>query len=1099
MANSRNEEKEIIKDVDIYQYPSQLDKRNGNKPVDLALGDLHANYIKLVYFLITTGVVTLPEEKYLQLVNIYQTQLKLVELLDRKIRFDKKISDFNKRIDNEKSKAISESYTLETQQNEINKIRQWIENDTKRESQEAYDSTKEPKAYLAELGQLKQEAESILSSIEVVNGARIILIGDELADRGASDYETLYLLNHLRAKGAAITTIVSNHGMEFLELHERDKGFEQPSLGKGQAGSVVMIDRYLAGGYATRDQLNDLVSSYKQTLELLTYTLSPDKKNITLYTHAPADLSVIKHIANFFEIDYRATTAEELAATIDLINLNFKSRLEAGTAHELFPNLDHLQNNGVSEARLTPDQIAEYPFFALIWNRTYDILDRTTQPAAFTINYVHGHDKGREAGDELANVTNLDGDLGKYTIGEHRNTGNLSYSEAPTSQNRIILDQDDILDQTQRVLLGDLVRKIRALPAAYQLVKGNKTKHNTETVKLLVKQVNHINDRNDLTDDEKRASIIRLVFEKYRLERLHYSNGDRSKQNGYVDYLNANQHKERFARMLGLILQSEIKNDQRLYLVGNVQHIHLPTTSNVGELESTHFKKISIPKNDQAYTALTQSALSNKLIIDFKTVTPENGRNQEKPIMISKKAEKQKKDNLQIAVEKITALQNTLITIGQMIGATPHPRIPETLVKRYWDRLSATGITGVDQLKELLSGKSEDQIKTAKQAAHIIAQRLKAGSARHGDVQDFYLTTFSHLVALIEADSSEKVNAAQDKFKTVTEQFFTSMHLGKQFENVGSIDEEIERSTSLEDDFSNDDGIAPPGWVAGQTWESANRWNNSSRPSESSNISSNDEVPPPRRARVLEASATQERLDELNGMVNLTPEQLQEKEKLEKQLENTPAAKVASEAESRFAELSSKINLTDSEEAEKAVALQAIREEHLQSFINELKQVIGATPLRDPGVTQEDYLQNGAKMFWDQKAFGTVKGIEKLRLVLKNEHAPVSEIAQVIETVANERLHNGPGFFSKRHDDVSKLYRCIKETMNGIRNAQLPVDAKINLNSGEKTLSTLLESIRRNYESYLGEKQSIDQFLGFDNKSNDENGLRPRQGGSGKK
>lgn len=1050
MANTRD--REVTKEVDIYQYPTSIDKRNPDERTDLALGDLHANYIKLLYFLITAGVVSLPADKYSELVEIYKSQFKMNEDIDGKLRFDRHIKDLETRLDREKTKAITPTYTLEAQQKEIERIRGWIEDEKKRVTDAGFDHQKSLAAYYAELDALKTSAESILSSVGVIDkNARVVLIGDELADRGASDYETLFLLNRIRSQGANVTSIVSNHGMDFLNLHEREAGYSKPSLGIGQAGSVVMIQHYLSGGLISKDQLNILTDNYKQTLDLLTYTLSPDKKNITLYTHAAIDLTVLKHIAKHFGIAFRAETSTELAETIDLINFSFKKDLAKGKAHDLFPTPEEAANilrefdggedlgGDDPEKRMNKQRMERIPLYTLIWNRTYDALERAKQPDTFTVTYVHGHDDGRESTVELDNVTNLDNHLGKYGHGQHNNIGSLNYSAASAvrKEQLLNLNKEDILDQTQRVLLDDLMRKVRALPQAYRDVKGNRTKRNDEMVDILVRQAEVIHSRNNLTDAEKRKQLVQLIFSRYRSERLHYSDGNRAKQLEYVNYINEKPHKERFARMLGLILQSEMQNDERLYLTAGIDQLTLPTVSAIspadkssGQTESDNLKAIITPANDPAYTAITASELTNNLIINYRTVTPDNGQASSTPAMQSQRAQQQQVNFNRLTQEKITVLNGALKQIKQMLGVSSYPELPETLINRYWDGLSATGITGVEQMRELLSGESGNAVETAKQLANIIAKRLKAGSARHRDVQDFYLNTLGGLETLIKANSSEEINAAKNAFNEVAIKFFDDVKLGKRFNNIGSADDLINSASEPEN-----------------TWKKGQRWQESA-PSESSVIHEADEAPPPRNTQIIQVSEAQQRLDELNGTENLSPEQQAEKEQAEIK----------------------------------------VKEEILELFLEQVAQVIGAKPLVDTSTNNQDYLENGAKMFWDQKAWGTVKGIENMRAIFQKKHGTVMQLADEIEQAVQNRISRGPGLFSRRHNDVTRLYESISETINSIKITQSVADAKISLSLGENTIKSQLEAIRNNYDAYLQEKKSVGDFLGFD----DDDSLKPR-------
>ena len=58
--------------VDIYQYPTRIAEPSP-LPIQLALGDLHANAIKFIYFLIREGVLTIGRNDFAELVEIYKT------------------------------------------------------------------------------------------------------------------------------------------------------------------------------------------------------------------------------------------------------------------------------------------------------------------------------------------------------------------------------------------------------------------------------------------------------------------------------------------------------------------------------------------------------------------------------------------------------------------------------------------------------------------------------------------------------------------------------------------------------------------------------------------------------------------------------------------------------------------------------------------------------------------------------------------------------------------------------------------------------------------------------------------------------------------
>jgi len=78
-----------ITNVTMETYPNSHTYKPG---VEVTIGDLHGNALKLVYFLISTGVMNLPKDEYKQLVTLYK---KLPEEL-----LDKDLSLFRAIIDN---------------------------------------------------------------------------------------------------------------------------------------------------------------------------------------------------------------------------------------------------------------------------------------------------------------------------------------------------------------------------------------------------------------------------------------------------------------------------------------------------------------------------------------------------------------------------------------------------------------------------------------------------------------------------------------------------------------------------------------------------------------------------------------------------------------------------------------------------------------------------------------------------------------------------------------------------------------------------------------------------------------------------------------
>ena len=163
---------------------------------------------------------------------------------------------------------------------------------------------------------------SILTNIIVQAVGTVRLIGDEVADRGMNDYFTLKLLNMLQSKGVPVEVLISNHGVEFVEACEKKSDFIPPRLWPEHAGSMFALQKLIDKSLITRREVLQMAhDGYQSFLRALSYTLSEDKTKITIYSHAGIGLNTIKALTEKLELTYRDATAEELAQTINNINV----------------------------------------------------------------------------------------------------------------------------------------------------------------------------------------------------------------------------------------------------------------------------------------------------------------------------------------------------------------------------------------------------------------------------------------------------------------------------------------------------------------------------------------------------------------------------------------------------------------------------------------------------------------------------------------------------------------------------------------------------------------------------------------------------------
>ncbi|HYF98365.1 MAG TPA: hypothetical protein VD770_05220, partial [Coxiellaceae bacterium] len=388
--------------------------------LQITLGDLHGNAIKLIYFLIREGTFTGIDAKD------YATLLKIYEANPLQYQHISKFKEI------------------------INKL------------------TLPPETKRAGL---------------------VRLIGDVLADRGTNDYFTLMILAKLKELGAPIEVIASNHDVEFLHgftLPENDSELatQNNSLGESQAASMEALTSLLNVDHETirgelRGDMRPAIKNYKSSLKLFNYALSPDRKHITLYTHAPVGLETIRKLADEFGTDFKMNTAYNLATSIDTINQKVieKGGIEA-LYKELFGKVEEIksktksvkkelndkatmllelrektktppvgnedelrahnalvtQHNGLlseyeklhteykqlqENLKSAADSLENSPLYLIIWNRYND--NRQLERPDFggrgedqySISYVHGHDhKSGMILDE--HIINLDSEFGKF-------------------------------------------------------------------------------------------------------------------------------------------------------------------------------------------------------------------------------------------------------------------------------------------------------------------------------------------------------------------------------------------------------------------------------------------------------------------------------------------------------------------------------------------------------------------------------------------------------------------------------------------------------------------------------------------------------------
>lgn len=323
----------------------------------------------------------------------------------------------------------------------------------------------------------------ILNSANVNTLRSVLLLGDDLADRGHNDYFTLLVLNKLHQAKVHVEILLSNHGMAFLKYFY---GGALDNLGMHAQfiESLVNLDFLINSGLVTRADLNSLVNkSYIPKLKAFSYSLSSTNE-LTLYSHAPVGLETVRHfieMLNTLVIDepfcdnalltegliYNDSSIEQLMASIDTLNKTVFDFLLNETIIIMLQQQDALHNANLP----IPIPLA-CPLLRLVWNRLVgDELEIKTS-TDITINFVHGH-VGRNPikynADVMTCHESLDTDLGKhhnlfktkssesqYCVRVSNDTGPKPQINAKPSSNNYSSAPNTIFKLNTRKSMGDL-------------------------------------------------------------------------------------------------------------------------------------------------------------------------------------------------------------------------------------------------------------------------------------------------------------------------------------------------------------------------------------------------------------------------------------------------------------------------------------------------------------------------------------------------------------------------------------------------------------------------------------------------------------------
>lgn len=373
----------VTRSVNIYELPQSQSRSYG----DISIGDLHANPIKFLYFLLKYNIVAFkngidPYQAFDDLSSNYECGFELLsETLEHQQAYDQNSKKYNPL---KKFYARMNAGTLTQQELNNNKfgcVRWSI---------------------------IIKKFADFLSNIEVKDKNTLVrLIGDELADRGANDIFILMLYQFLQKNHVKTTTLLSNHGLNFLQFYFASKNnnklanISHQGIKDEQKSSLFGLKHILKMGIVSNDVFKDYVeNSYLPTLKVIDYNLTED--GIQLFTHAPVRFDIVYFLAERLEVQYNDTTPELLAETIENINEKFQECLKNDEYNLLSPiGLNNFTQQNTPEYKSI---IQSSPFYYVTWNRWSARRER--DPSArprlhpthnYKIFYIHGHDSHQES------------------------------------------------------------------------------------------------------------------------------------------------------------------------------------------------------------------------------------------------------------------------------------------------------------------------------------------------------------------------------------------------------------------------------------------------------------------------------------------------------------------------------------------------------------------------------------------------------------------------------------------------------------------------------------------------------------------------------
>lgn len=262
----------IEHNINIDNFPI-IETKDTTGFTEITIGDLHANAIKLLYFLVRHGICAIAPEDYEQLVRIYKTPIDQLTA--------DHIAVYNQLI--QKMRVINRDSLVRFIGDE-----------------------------LCDRG---------------TNDYFVLKIFEKLVKEDVK-FEIL-LSNH----GGEF--IVANEAT--INQPGQPCEFKTVRLQRQQATSMCSLGQLIQKGLVEKDKVDNIVTfQYKNYVKAISYSLDQVTGGITIFSHAAIGLDSIVALAILFEVDYKDSTSMQLANTIDEINRKFAIVLQKNRLHEYY-------------------------------------------------------------------------------------------------------------------------------------------------------------------------------------------------------------------------------------------------------------------------------------------------------------------------------------------------------------------------------------------------------------------------------------------------------------------------------------------------------------------------------------------------------------------------------------------------------------------------------------------------------------------------------------------------------------------------------------------------------------------------------------------